>query len=101
MCPESRNDSRERAGAPSRVHPLNRMSFPIAVATAGLEGRPPSRAASLFRWGERVLWVIGATLLGWCAFVWIDARVYQAQQSRAFDEMQRAVRSSAVPSRAT
>lgn len=41
---------------------------------------------SILRWSERCLWVAGLLALGYCAFVLLDARIYQASESRRLDQ---------------
>jgi sortase A len=52
---------------------------------------------SFLRWAEAFFWAIGFVLLGWCAWVWFGARVYQARQESAFEIVRRP---SASPVRA-
>jgi sortase A len=60
------------------------------TVTGLAEPHAPLWRRSLFVACERVLWLVGLTLIGWCAAVWVGARVYQERQSRAFEEMRRA-----------
>jgi sortase A len=51
-------------------------------------GRGGSRV--LQRIIETLLWGLGALLLGWCAFAYVETRLYQAREERVLDEIPRA-----------
>jgi len=55
---------------------------------------PPTRANSFLRWSRNLCLVVGALLLGYCGYVLLDARLYEADQSRRF---QQALKSPAPP----
>ena len=46
----------------------------------------PSRNSPFLRWGRYLLFLIGVLLLGYVGFALIDARLYQAAQSRQFQQ---------------
>ncbi len=45
------------------------------------------RRRKLFRFAEGFLWTLAVVLLGFCVLAFIDARVFQASEERAFDRM--------------
>jgi len=49
-----------------------------------------SGSNALQRVVETLLWGLGALLLGWCAFAYVEARLYQAREDRVLDEIPRA-----------
>jgi sortase A len=48
-------------------------------------GQRNSGANLAVRWWARILLVVGASVLVYCAYIWGDAAIYQALQSRRFD----------------
>jgi sortase A len=66
------------------------MSFVRALPRA----EAPDRSA--LRWAEAFFWTVGVVLLGWCAWVWLGARVYQARQESAFEIVRRPAASPAA-----
>jgi len=46
----------------------------------------PTRDSSFLRWGPCLLFVIGVLALGYVSFALLDARLYQAAQSRQFQQ---------------
>ena len=57
-----------------------------------------ARTHSVLRWSRRIFLAIGFLSLGYCAFVLIDARIYQANQARLFQEQQNDQKLAAVSS---
>jgi sortase A len=53
-----------------------------------IDCRSPSTVASLLRWVERFLLLVGALALGFCALVYFEARVYQDFEARQLEKMQ-------------
>jgi sortase A len=53
-------------------------------AAIAIPGRPFLKAA------ETLFWIVGLALLGWCTYVWVDARLYQARQERALEAFESA-----------
>jgi len=51
---------------------------------------------SALRWAETFFWAVGFLLLGWCAWVWLGARLYQARQETAFEILRRPAASTAA-----
>jgi sortase A len=54
----------------------------------------PGRTRSILRWSQYFFLVVGILALGYCAYVLLEARVYQAYQSRRF---QQAVNDAEIP----
>jgi sortase A len=54
----------------------------------------PARAHWLVSWSRRLFLAIGIAALGYCGFVLADAKLYQAYESRQFDEALKNVRLS-------
>jgi sortase A len=48
-------------------------------------GERNSSANLAVRWCARTFLVVGVSVLAYCAYIWGDARIYQALQSRRFD----------------
>ena len=46
----------------------------------------PRRARPFLRWGRCLSFGVGIILLGYCGFVMLDARLYEAYQSRRFQQ---------------
>lgn len=46
----------------------------------------PTRNSSFFRWGRCLLFIIGIAALAYVSFALLDARLYQAAQSRQFQQ---------------
>jgi sortase A len=44
------------------------------------------RTQSILRWGQSFFFVVGILALGYCAYVLLDARLYQSYQSRQFQQ---------------
>jgi sortase A len=53
---------------------------------------PPTRTKPFLRWSRNLSLAVGVLLLGYCGYVLLDARLYEADQSRRF---QQALKSSA------
>jgi len=47
---------------------------------------PPTRATLLLRWSRNLCLGIGVLLLGYYSYVWIDARLFEADQSARFQQ---------------
>jgi sortase A len=45
-----------------------------------------TRTHSILRWSRNAFLVVGVLILGYCGFVLIDAKVYQASETRRFQE---------------
>jgi sortase A len=47
---------------------------------------PSTRAHSLLRWSRNVFLAVGVLILGYCGFVLLDAKIYQANETRHFQQ---------------
>ena len=47
---------------------------------------PSTRTHSILRWSRNVFLVVGVLILGYCGFVLLDAKVYQAYETRQFQQ---------------
>ena len=47
---------------------------------------PSTRAHAILRWSRNVLLVVGVLILGYCGFVLLDTKVYQASETRHFQQ---------------
>lgn len=56
--------------------------IPLIKKRRSLSGR----AQSILRWGQSFFFVVSILALGYCAYALVEARVYQAYQSRRFQE---------------
>jgi len=48
---------------------------------------PKNTLRGILRWTQRVLYGIGVVLLAWCAWVVVDARVFEERENRALDRI--------------
>src|SRR6202158_4051698 len=47
---------------------------------------PSTRTHSILRWSRNFFLVVGVLILGYCGYVLLDAKVYQAYQTRHFEQ---------------
>ena len=47
---------------------------------------PSTRTHSILRWSRNIFLVVGVLILGYCGFVLLDAKVYQANETRHFQQ---------------
>jgi sortase A len=47
---------------------------------------PSTRTHSILRWSRNIFFVAGALILGYCGFVLLDAKLYQAREARQFQQ---------------
>jgi sortase A len=47
---------------------------------------PSTRTHSILRWSRNVFLIVGVLILGYCGFVLLDTRVYQANETRHFQQ---------------
>ena len=45
---------------------------------------PSTRTLSVLRWSRNVFLVVGALILGYCGYVLLDTKLYQAYEIRHF-----------------
>jgi len=55
---------------------------------------PPTRNSPFLRWSRNLLFAVGALALSYAGFVLLDARLYQAAQSRQFQQELRGLKAS-------
>jgi sortase A len=53
---------------------------------------PSTRTHSLLRWSRNAFLVIGVLILGYCGFVLLDTKLYQAYQTRRFQQQMKDLR---------
>jgi sortase A len=53
---------------------------------------PSTRTHSFLRWSRDVFLVVGVLILGYCGFVLLDAKLYQAYQTRRFQQQMKDLR---------
>jgi sortase A len=47
---------------------------------------PSARTHTILRWSRNIFLIVGVLILGYCGFVLLDARVYQADEARQFQQ---------------